>query len=308
MASWGVVATVRAPLSLCTQFAAHYLSIGAEAVYLYHDDPFLVSFVDRHGVHNIVCNDAYWRGSRPDDLETRQRLNATQAKLATDVDWIMHCDIDELCYSERPIGDVLDDQEGQTAGVMVSSLEAVYNSPPAQSSVFATPYFKAFFDRNGVHKAYSKQSADFYGDIWSASKSGFWSHVQGKSFIRAAVDIGKMPLHHKGLREDGWNMRIPTNEIVLRHYEATSFELWKDKHVRRITGDVHVPNAGRFRAAQQALISKAWDENGEEGLRSLYIRMACLSEQQLSDGIKSGFIRVIPPEPHLVSVACALSS
>lgn len=299
--TWGVVATVRAPLYLCKAYARHYLNIGASAVYLYHDDPSMVSLVDMPGVFNRVCDEDYWRGDRPDGLEMRQRINATDAKRKGEVDWLMHCDVDELCHSQEPIADVLSSQQDDTAGLTVAALEAVYRSPPTPDTLYATPYFKAFVGLDGEVKAYTRLSAEIYGNIWHASRNGFWGHAQGKSFIRTSVDIGKMPLHHKGLRTDGWNMRVPAIGIALRHYDATSFDLWKEKHMRRIIGDVKVPNAGRFRAAQQALISSAWEDGGEKALFDLYCRFACLSDEQLERGLAAGFVRMIEPEPHLLS-------
>ncbi len=299
MAPWGVVTTVRAPLDVCESFARHYRSIGASHVHLFHDDPQVASIVELDGVSNVICDDAYWKGKRPGGLEMRQRINATNAKLTTHVDWLMHCDIDELCHGFQSISAVLGAQADATAGVTVSSLEAVYVTPPDQDQIFSTPYFKAFFGRDGRFKAYAAEAAEYFGDIAFASKCGFWGHVQGKSFIRTAVDIGKMPLHHKGERSDGWDMRVPTTDIVLRHYDSSSYDLWRSKHMRRISGDVMVPQAGRFRAAQQKLITEAWRDRGEDGLRLLHRRMTCLSEQQIENGLASGFIRVIEPEPHL---------
>ena len=98
-------------------------------------------------------------------------------------------------------------------------------------------------------------------------------------------------------------MRKKTDKIILRHYDTMSYSLWKDKHIRRISGAVFVPNAGKYRQKQQDAILKAYQENGEDGLRAVYNEMSVLSPDFLVKGIEAGFICVMEPESHLRNIS-----
>lgn len=300
MATWSVVTTVRAPQRQCELFVNHYLSIGASRVFLYNDDPEMACNIKDERVTNVVCNAWWWRHGRPEGLEDRQRINATKAKNWTTTQWIIHCDVDELVWSEEPISDILDWQPENIAGLKISPAEAVYASEPSLEEIYSTPYFKFFSDTEGNHKAYGQEAKICYGELAHASKNGFWGHVNGKSFIRKVPGLGRMPLHHKAETVTGYVMRHKSTDILLRHYDTTTYDEWRAKHLRRISGEVLVPQAGRFRKAQQALINAAWEANGEDGLRDIYLKMTTLDKDLIKLGLDSGFIREIQPEAHLI--------
>lgn len=300
MPSWGIVSTVRAPRYQCEIFAKHYLSLGAARVTLFHDDPKFACPFDMEGVKHIICDDEYWKDRRPDGLEMRQRKNATVEMRFRSVDWLMHCDIDELCYCERGIGNVLDDVDEDVGGLMVESVELVYSEEPTRDTLFATCFFKAFRSRDGKEKVYLNASKEAFGDIWAASKAGFWGHVQGKSFIRTSSNSGFMPLHHKQDDVPGYRMRVRTKEIALRHYDTLTYDLWREKHFRRIDGSVSVPQAGKFRFRQQQLIKEALALGGEDSLKHLYNRMTVLPPHKMIAAIEADFVRVLQPEAHLL--------
>ena len=305
-ASWSVVATVRAGLEVCDLFARHYLARGARQVFLFHDDPAMACEVRRDGVTNTVCDDRWWRKGRPEALEDRQVHNATKAKAMCGTDWILHCDIDELIWSAGDISEVLGAVPGNVGGVVTSTAEAVYTYAPTRDGIFRTPFFKFFINEKGRPRVYQEIADRAYGDISTATKTGFFGHIVGKSFIRTAVPIGRMPLHKKRQEEiKGFLMRHQVNQLVLRHYDTLSPELWKEKHMRRIRGEVSVPLAGRFRERQQQLIMEAARQDGEAGLDRLYLRMSTLPPDILADCVAQGFVRVIRPEPHLLAQAAS---
>lgn len=303
-ATWSVVATVRASHFLCDLFARHYLALGAQQVFLFHDDPDMAFPVQREGVQNTVCDEGWWQSGRPEALEKRQVHNATQARNRCSTDWILHCDVDELIWSEDPVSAVLGALPGDVGGLRIRTAEAVYDSMPADDRMFATPFFKIFY-RNGRGKAYGDVSRRAYGDIWEASKYGFWGHPIGKSFIRVGAPVGRMPLHAKRRGEiAGFRMHEVSGQMILRHYDTLSPDLWKEKHQRRIRGEVAVPLAGKFRQRQQKLIAQA-ALAGEDALERLYLKMATLPPDILAECIAAGFVRLIPPEPHLLDLAPA---
>lgn len=280
--SWSVVATVRATRALCETFAHHQLARGASRVFLFHDDPEMAPEITLSGVTNTICDAGWWRRGRPDALEQRQIHNATRAKGWCGTDWILHCDIDELIWSPYPIAEVLASIPPDVGGIFVRPVEAVYDAPPDEDTIFHTPYFKRFLNPTGRPRAYRDISQRVYAELWEATKYGFWGHILGKSFIRAAAPVGKMPLHGKKPDEiGGLKMRHRDDRLVLRHYDTLSPAQWKDKHLRRITGKVLVPQAGKFRARQQQLIVDTLAREGEVGLDRLYLRMAVIDRKSV---------------------------
>ncbi|SEH71454.1 hypothetical protein [Paracoccus alkenifer] len=63
-----MVATVRAPGSLCEVFARHQLARGASRVFLFHDDPDMAPEIALPGVTNTICDAGWWRRGRPEAL------------------------------------------------------------------------------------------------------------------------------------------------------------------------------------------------------------------------------------------------
>lgn len=186
--------------------------------------------------------------------------------------------------------------------MIVSPREAVYSKEPRNEGIYNTPFFKRFGDA-AEPKKYEKIAKELFPAMSYAGKCGFWGHVQGKSFIKKSANTGRMPLHHKQNDVPGFEMRKKTDKIILRHYDTMSYSLWKDKHIRRISGAVFVPNAGKYRQKQQDAILKAYQENGEDGLRAVYNEMSVLSPDFLVKGIEAGFICVMEPESHLRNIS-----
>lgn len=302
--SWSVAATVRASRSLCETFARHQLARGASRVFLFHDDPEMACDIALPGVTSTICDGGWWRRGRPEALEQRQLHNATRAKGWCGTEWILHCDIDELIWAESDIGEILGSMPPDVGGVVVRSAEATYAAAPEESAIFRTPFFKRFYDPTGRPRAYREFWRRAYRDLWTASKHGFWAHIVGKSFIRAAAPVGSVPLHYTKHPEiAGFQMHYHDPRLILRHYDMQSVQQWKDKHLRRIEGKVNVPQAGKFRERQQQLITDALARGGEKELTKLYHRMAVLPPETLAEGVATGAVHVIPPEPHLLAPA-----
>ena len=104
MTKWGIVATIKADTATILRFAAYHLDLGAHRIYVYLDDanPEAQEALREHPKCRVVrCDDGYWdrqnNGKRPPMHQPRQTLNATRAyNRATEVDWLMHMDVDEF--------------------------------------------------------------------------------------------------------------------------------------------------------------------------------------------------------------------
>ncbi|MEZ5773002.1 MAG: glycosyltransferase family 2 protein [Defluviimonas denitrificans] len=112
---WGIVTTADAPVSLLIAHAAHHLAAGAGEVHLYLDSApapaeDLAPLQRLPGVRVTVADRAWWRGQgrrRPRLHQVRQTHNATAALAATDMDYLIHLDIDEFLWQWEPLAEEL---------------------------------------------------------------------------------------------------------------------------------------------------------------------------------------------------------
>ena len=102
--TWETTTLTNAGLPALLRFAAWHLEQGAHRLFLYLDDadPEKAKQLNRHPKQRVtLCDATYWkkRGNRPEKHQPRQTMNAAHAlSRAKDVDWLLHCDVDELLW------------------------------------------------------------------------------------------------------------------------------------------------------------------------------------------------------------------
>ena len=134
MATWSLVATVKAPEEKVLAFAAYHLSLGADHLWLYLDDPEqpVPALLASHPrVTVTLCDEAHWARvgkKRPPAHQNRQAQNARYAyrELVTS-DWIVHIDVDEFLLTPRPIAAILDDTPPETIVMKLEPFEAMHD-------------------------------------------------------------------------------------------------------------------------------------------------------------------------------------
>ena len=132
---WRLVtaSTVKDTLANVERFVDGNLAGGADHLVLFLDapddpaTPDVRGFLDAHPhVTCVVTDDTWWTDKRPEQLNTRQRINANVVKaLLTTVDWaawVFHVDGDEIVQLDRT---VLDGVPASRAVVSLAPLEAV---------------------------------------------------------------------------------------------------------------------------------------------------------------------------------------
>lgn len=301
MTSWAVVTTARCPQHDIERFVRHYKWLGASEVFIFYDDANFAWHINEPNVITKVCGHKWFSFNRPEALEIRQRHNATKGLRWTKAEWIMHCDIDELlATSSGTVSDVLSSMPDKVGGVMVRPVEAVYLFPPEEKDIYRTPFFKRFWSSSDQPSVYDAISKKIYSGHYYLTKSGFFGHINGKSFVRKQSGIKRMPLHHVNSSVSPLEMRHMEPRFTLRHYDTTNYGRWKDKHIRRINGEVAVSVPGRFRERQSEFIAHCLETRGEDGLVEAHKIFSTLSEENLIFGINGGFIHVIPSESHLL--------
>jgi hypothetical protein len=162
----------------------------------------------------VVTDESWWADKRPEQLNTRQRINANVVKaLLSTVDWagwVFHVDGDEIVRLDRA---VLDGVPASTSAVSLAPLEAVsrkhWDGDPT--------WFKRLLESDDLTLLKT------LGVIDRPSNGAlFHGHVEGKSGVRPTTDLW-LTLHHV-VDEGKTEVEAFTDPARLRllHYESYS--------------------------------------------------------------------------------------
>jgi hypothetical protein len=205
------------------RFVDGYLAGGADHLVVFLDapddptTPEVRAFLDAHPhVTCIVTDDAWWADKRPEQLNTRQRINANVVKaLLSTVDWagwVFHIDGDEVVQLDRS---VLDAVPASQPAVSLAPLEAV-----SRKSWDGDPtWFKRMLDADDLTLLKTLGVIDR-----PSNGAYFHGHVEGKSGLRPTTDLW-LALHHV-VDADKNELQAVSDPSALRllHYESYSGE------------------------------------------------------------------------------------
>ena len=213
--------TVKDTLPNVQRYVDGNLAGGADHLVLFldaPDDPATPSvreFLDAHPHATcVVTDDSWWPDKRPEQLNTRQRVNANVVKALLSTvgwaDWVFHVDGDEIVQLQRA---VLDDVPASSAAVSLAPLEAV-----SRKSWDGDPtWFKRLLGSDDLTLLKT------LGVIDRPSNGAlFHGHVEGKSGLRPTTDLW-LTLHHAVDAEKN-DVAPFTDPAALRllHYESFS--------------------------------------------------------------------------------------
>lgn len=252
MASWGLVATVKASKDKVLAFAAHHLAMGASHLALYFDDPLMPvpSVLARHPKVTVQrCDDAYWTEgdkTRPAEHQARQTRNARHATRRATTDWLVHIDVDEFLHTPRPLAEILDEADADRLALKFEPFEAMHD-PMLPDDIFTAREFRGALR----HEFWPRRRA-VLGDYRKVIRDGMLSHTVGKVIFRTT---GKklQPKIHTVL----WKKtHIPTPdwhpELKLLHFHAQDRQAWLDALPFRLTRGAY-----QFRPELQAFLTGA---------------------------------------------------
>ena len=186
--------TVKDTLANVERFVAGNLAGGADHLVVFLDapddpaTPDVRGFLDAHPhVTCVVTDDSWWTDKRPEQLNTRQRINANVVKaLLTTVDWagwVFHVDADEIVQLDRS---VLDRVPTSQPAVSLAPLEAV-----SRKSWDGDPtWFKRLLEADDLTLLKTLGVIER-----PANGAYFHGHVEGKSGLRPTTDLW-LALHH----------------------------------------------------------------------------------------------------------------
>jgi hypothetical protein len=286
MTTWGLVATVKAPAEDILRFAAYHLEAGAHRIYIYLDAPnptAQTALRDHPKCRVKLCDASHWQShktGRPDKHQLRQSINATRAyRRATEVDWLIHMDVDEFLVPEHSVADSLGALPQRMRTARVRPMEAL-----ARSAGETGPQaFKAFIP-NGPERTAIVQ--EIYPTFGPFVKGGFVSHVAGKIFARTGMKGVRMRIHNAMEDQQPIKEEAALPEIALAHCHAASWPAWRRAYAYR-------RDKGSYRAE---LLSATPEPQGGMNLHRLF---GLLESEEGDTGLRTFFDEVCADTPLL---------
>lgn len=275
MTTWGIIATIKAETPAILRFVAHHLELGAHRVYIYLDAPnedAQQALRDHPRCRVVRTDDGYWKrhnGKRPDMHQPRQTFNATRAYArASDVDWLMHMDVDEFLVSAPQIANLLAALPDTVQCARARPMELLAGGDPKTDAAFKT------FIPAG--KARERTVAQLYPTYGEHLKGGFLSHIAGKIFVRTGIDGLKFRIHNAFVQGETNPNHVELPELHLAHFHATDWATWHAHFAYRHHEGSYRADLGPSRARDRGgitmheLFTLISEEEGEAGLRAFF--------------------------------------
>ena len=237
--TWGICAQVKASLRAVETFVAWHLAQGADAMWIYFDDPddpvasALAGLSPK--IRMLRCGPAYWakqKAGRPEKKTVRQTANSLHAYRRMKVDWMAHIDVDEFILPLRRDGD------NQTLPLTVTQVlqDALPDVAPDQVALRLRPY-EALREPDGAAPRSFRGSPQLplgrdrvlrhlYGAYAPVLTEGMLSHAVGKAFSRVGVEGLRPRLHLPRVDDQRVEAGGFMRGLALLHYHATDPEDW----------------------------------------------------------------------------------
>jgi hypothetical protein len=186
----------------------------------------------------VVTDDSWWADKRPEQLNTRQRVNANVVKALLSTvdwaDWVFHVDGDEIVQIPRAS---LSSVPSSQRAVNLAPLEAVsrkhWDGDPT--------WFKRLLEADDLTLLKTLGVVDR-----AANGALFHGHVEGKSGVRPTTDLW-LTLHHVVDADKSDVSPFTSPDLRLLHYESYSGE----DFVRKWTSILAAGPMAAFRPARE---------------------------------------------------------
>ncbi|MBY0351221.1 glycosyltransferase family 2 protein [Tabrizicola sp.] len=256
MASWAIVSTMKAPEEKVLAFVAHHLSLGADHLWLFFDDPaqpIPQPLQDHPRVTVTLCDEAHWirvLQRRPPQHQNRQTHNARFAyREQVASDWIAHIDVDEFILPVRPVSAILDDTPTDTIAMKMEPFEAMHD-PLLPDDIYTSREFRGALR----HEHWPRRRAAL-GVYRKVIRDGMLSHTVGKVIYRTGV-ANLLPRLHAVMVD---KVFVPTPtwqpEMKLLHFHSQDRAAWEAALPFRMTRGAY-----QFRPELQAFLAEATPE------------------------------------------------
>jgi len=268
--SWGIVSTVRGSTPDILRFVAYHLDLGVDRMHIYLDEPNPKAFnaLNRHPKVEVRnCDDGFWanrKRARPEKHQTRQTANATFTYRKASEDWLAHIDVDEFLWADRPMAQLLAEVPPEIPGVRVRPIEAM-----AGGADLYKAYIPTGPNRDGLVQA-------LYPNYGAFVLGGFFSHVQGKLFVRTGLPKISFRIHNLFQNGEILPCKVELPDVDLCHRHAPNWDHWLAHYRFRLERGSYQPgmspNVARDRGGMNMneLLSWIEAEGGMDGLRAFF--------------------------------------
>ncbi|MEM6373606.1 MAG: glycosyltransferase family 2 protein [Pseudomonadota bacterium] len=279
--TWGVCATILAPTPDILRFVAHHLDQGAHRLYIYLDEdtPDAYKALKSHPKVRVQnCDAAHWKrlgGTRPQKHQVRQTANATHAyNRRSEVDWLIHMDVDEFLVTHRPVDDVLSALGPHQSTARVRPMEMLSGSTDA---------FKAFIPAGRQRRKLVQHIYPTYG---AHLTGGFLSHVAGKLFVRTGLTDITVRIHNAFQQGKVLPGAVELSDIDLAHCHAKTWDAWHAAYTYRL-------EKGSYRAELKPATPP------EKGGMTLHELFRSIEAEQGVAGLRTFYDEVVGDSPDL---------
>jgi hypothetical protein len=288
------VSTVKETVAGLSRFVERNLAGGVDHLIVFVDDadPLLVEWAASHPhVTAVPTGRPWWQGTRPGQLNARQRINANLARTALAVlpgaEWLFHVDGDEVLQVDRA---ALSAVPAEVPVVRATPLEAVSQWSWPDDEV---THFKRLLSPDSL------TLLNVLGVIdRPVNEELFHGHVRGKSGMRPALDRWHS-LHDV---EDAAQEALAGDDSGLArvlHYESFSGEEFVRKWTNLI-GSGAPPNLRNSRKPLDASLRWLLASDLPDEVRATYLRR--LYELTTQDDLETlrdlGLLEELPPGTH----------
>lgn len=293
MTTWGIASTILAPAEDILRFVAYHLELGAHRIYIYLDaeNPAAFEALDAHPKVRVrTCDAAYWKsinGKRPLKHQPRQTMNATHAYgRRTEVDWLIHMDVDEFLVPMRAVDQVLARVPDDTPTMRCRPMEALGGGDGTA--------FKAYIPAG---RARTDLVQALYPNFGMQLRGGFMSHLLGKVFSRTGLPDIEVRIHQVFQNGDPINGGGEMVQVDLAHVHAKSWEAWRKSFDYRLALGSYRPEVKAWQPAEEGgmtiheVLNFIQADSGDEGLRAFYDEVIGDSPEMREKLSKHGLLR-----------------
>ncbi len=287
--TWGIVATIKAPVREILTFVAHHLDLGADHLFIYLDNPndAAQQALENHPNVTVTRTDhPYWKElgiKRPEKHQHRQTRNAKNAYAsAGNLDWLTHIDVDEFLWPTTSVARHLADIPEDVFCARVRPAEVLSIDGQADLNKKLT-YCKDWMPPKGNRLELSQDIYPTYGQYL---RGGFLSHLAGKVFLRTGaenVDIRIHNIHRDGIENPDI---VELRQMALVHFHATKLGKW----LRTLP---YRHESGSYRAEMRPAIPS------DQGGLSLHEMFNMIRDHEGDNGLRAFFEEVCLATPRL---------
>ncbi len=289
MSRWGIVSTIKAPPREVLNFVAYHLEQGAAHIYIYLDNqnPRAEAALHAHPQVTVTRTDGtYWRNQgrkKPKKHQHRQTANATRCYAqATDLDWLLHIDVDEFVCPSEPLGTLLDALPDDLLCARIMPAEALCSEELTELDPDIT-YCKAWMPRSPENVALENALYPCFG---SYLRGGFVSHFIGKILVRTGLPELEFRIHRAFVDDTEIAAQEKLGGVDLCHNHVPGWQGWQKLMQYRLEKGSYRAELKPARPAASGgmslhdVFSHLYSEGGDQALREFYDEV-CLARPDL---------------------------